>query len=300
MNQELLFWAIAAAITLLVVIIVLTGLRASNASGDRAAAMNRALLREEIDNLAKERDAGLISEAIYQQSVEDVQRRALEEIASAPAAHRKAHPAIVVVALAAAVAVGWGTYWRVGSPGLIPFVSDYQAGGIMQPDGSLAQSAHSYDVASLQAYLKRNPRDERAQTLLARLFVEQKDWVQAAQHYRAAVEIGGKVSRDVRVLGEYAASLMSQQTDETYAQAAQILDKALRIDETNANVRELAAIAALELERWQEACDHLELLLSRLSIDTPAYRSIAQTAAYAARMLQLKKERDAQPKIAPQ
>ena len=293
MTRELIFWALAALMAAAAAAAAMIPLVRAGRSGASAAAgeaMNRELLTEELENLRRERDAGLIGEASYAESVEDVQRRALEELQKSAPKHATVHPAVGVGAVAAAVVCALAVYGQIGSAGLINFVSGRQTGGIMQTDGSLGETRVDYDADMLTAYLARNPEDERAQTLLARLYVKAKDWKAAAGAYEKAVAIGNRVARDPIVLAEWAASLMSLQTDESYAEAADILERALMLDERDVNARELAAIAALELRRWGEARKHLELLLTRVSMDTHEYRSIADTAAYAASMERMQKE----------
>lgn len=292
MTRELIFWALAALMAIAAAVAAMIPLVRSNGgvSSDAGQALNRELLTQELENLSHERDAGLIGEASYTECVEDVQRRALEELQHPDSTSTTVHPALGVGIVLAAVACAFALYWQIGSAGLINFVSDRQTGGIMQADGTLGETRVDYDAGMLTSYLKRNPKDERAQVLLARLYVKAKDWKAAEDAYAKAVAIGERVARDPIVLTEWAASLMSLQTNENYAQAADILDRALKIDERDANARELAAIAALELKRWGEARKHLEVLLSRLSMDTLEYRSIADTAAYAASMERMQKK----------
>ena len=154
----------------------------------------------------------------------------------------------------------------------------------MRADGSLAAAAPQYDAPLMSAYLKRNPSDERAWVLLARLYVEEAKWTEAAKAYRSALDLKGKVSHDAAVWVEYAASVMSLPTDDAYDQGIPILEEALRLDEANTSAHELYAIASLETHRWAQALKHLEYLMSRLHMDTPKYRKLAQLAAYAAGM----------------
>lgn len=289
MTTEIIFWCIAA----LMLLTALGAVAAAFVSTSRfcspagsSSEESRALLNEELELLDKEREARLVSEAIYADSVEDVRRRALEDLVDKPVAmhaepHRFAVMALVSIVIVAAVLV---LYLRVGAPGLIPFVDSQRTHGIMRADGSLEAVAPQYDAPLMSAYLKRNPNDERAWVLLARLYVGEGNWPDAVRAYRSALDLKGKVARDPAVWVEYAASVMSLPEDDAYDRGIPILQEALRLDEANTSAHELYAIASLETHRWADARVHLEYLLSRLHMDTPKYRKLAQLAAFAADM----------------
>ena len=296
MDRELIFWAIALVMVLIACSALawafLRPARFTTEASD-AEELNRSLLNEQLMTLKKEFEAGLITQAIYDESVEDVKRRALEDLADKPkTVGAKAHSLTVMLAGCAFVAAAsFSLYAYLGSPSLIVFADSLQRHGIMQPDGTLLEVPAQYDTRTMRAYLADNPKDERAWVLYARLLVEAKDWAAAAQAYRAAIDLQGKVSKDPDVVLEYAASLMSLQTDPSYKEAYGVIQKALKLDETNMKGHELAAIACLELARWGEARQHLEVLLSRLTFNSAAYQSIAETAAFAAQQERLENEK---------
>lgn len=297
MTREILFWCVAGGMVLFAALcVVLAFVRPRLFCGieDDSRAAARSILNEELATLKEDFACGRISESLYARGLADVERRALEDMAPAAKSAVAVKGPWTTVGLTASlviVACALAVYGKIGSPGLINFVAGYQSGGIMNSDGSLADKDAQYDEALLSAYLERNPSDERAQTLYARLLVKAKKWPEAALAYKRALDLNGKVSRDPEVIGEYAASVMSIGTAESYAQSIGILDRALRLDERNYNLHELAAIANLELQRWTPAREHLEVLLSQISMDVPAYRSIAETAAHCARMERLHKEK---------
>mgnify|MGYP002770554818 CR=1 FL=1 len=301
MDRELLFWAIALVMVFVACSAVAWAFlrpECFTTAQNDADELSRTLLNEELATLKKEFEAGLITQAIYDESVEDVKRRALEDLSRTDKpAGGKAHTLTMMFAGFAVVAAGsLGLYAYLGSPSLIVFADSIHRHGIMQPDGTLVDAPAQYDARTLRAYLADNAKDERAWVLYARLLVEAKDWAGAAQAYRAAIDIKGKVSKDADVLLEYAASLMSLQTDPAYEEGYGVIQEALKLDETHVKGHELAAIACLELSRWKQAREHLEVLLGRLTFNSPAYRSIAETAAFAAQQERLENERNAKPK----
>ena len=153
MTTEIIFWCIAALLIAAALAAVAAAfMRTSRFCSPAGSSFeqSRALLNEELDLLARERAANLVSEAIYADSVEDVRRRALEDLEEGAARvrtepNRKAVMALVSVLL---VAVSLALYLKVGAPGMIPFVDSQRTQGIMRADGSLAAAAPQYDAVS--------------------------------------------------------------------------------------------------------------------------------------------------------
>lgn len=288
MTFETTFWLIAAALCAIAVFAVLRALlKTTDTNDDEALSrqLTRQALAEQLCVLADERNAGLVTDKIYEASVADVERRALEELQvgdrktlrKAPFGKGFAFGLSIVV-----VVVSFGLYLALGSPSLINFVSEQPKTGIMQADGSLGSTEGLYDEESLAAYLKDNGDDERAWVLYARLFVRKADWPKAASAYKKAIDLNEFVAKDPDVLVEYAAALISQETQATYRESLHVLDRALAINAKHLPARELYAISSLELGLWTKARESLEFLLSQMSMDDPVYARLAQTAAYAA------------------
>ena len=287
MTFETIFWIVAALLSAVAVFAVLWALmrKAPDEDGSLTQELSREALAEQLRVLDEERAAGLVTDTIYESSVTDVQRRALEELAVDEKREKRVAPLGKAFAVGLAVVVAgsaFALYKGLGSPSLINFVSDSPKQGIMQADGTLGSTEGLYDEESLGAYLKDNGKDERAWVLFARLKVHKQAWKEAADAYEKAVDLGGFVAKDANVLVEYAAALISQETRDTYIQSLAVLDQALAIDNKLLSARELYAISSLELGHWKEARESIEYLLSQMSMDNPVYERLAQTGAYAA------------------
>ncbi len=286
MTYETAFWIVAALLSVVAVFAILWALLrpASDDDGQLNKELSREALSEQLRVLDDERAAGLVTDRIYEESVADVQRRALEELVDDEKhAKRSAPGKVFAIGLVVVVAAStFALYKGLGSPSLINFVSDPPKQGIMQADGTLGSTEGLYDEASLAAYLKDNGGDERAWVLYARLKVRDKDWKEAADAYKRAVDVEGFVAKDADVLVEYAAALISQETREGYLASLTVLDRALAINDKLLSARELYAIASLELGHWTKARENIEFLLSQMSMDDPVYERLAQTGAYAA------------------
>ena len=280
MTFETIFWIVAAILSAVVLWALMR--KAPDEDGSLSQELSREALAEQLRVLDEERAAGLVTDSIYESSVTDVQRRALEELAIDEKHVKRTPPLGKTFAVGLSVVVAgsaFALYKGLGSPSLINFVSEPPKQGIMQADGTLGSTEGLYDEASLGAYLKDNGKDERAWVLYARLKVHKQE---AADAYKKAVDLNGFVAKDANVLVEYAAALISQETKETYIQSLAVLDQALAIDSKLLSARELYAISSLELGYWTQARESIEYLLSQMSMDDPVYERLAQTGAYAA------------------
>lgn len=83
MTFETTFWIVAALLSAVAVFAVLWALmrKAPDEDGSLTQELSREALAEQLRVLDEERAAGLVTDTIYESSVTDVQRRALEELA---------------------------------------------------------------------------------------------------------------------------------------------------------------------------------------------------------------------------
>ena len=83
MTFETIFWIVAAILSAVAVFAVLWALmrKAPDEDGSLTQELSREALAEQLRVLDEERAAGLVTDSIYESSVTDVQRRALEELA---------------------------------------------------------------------------------------------------------------------------------------------------------------------------------------------------------------------------
>lgn len=288
MTDEIIFWIAAGLLCTVAVFALLWALLRKTDKCDAALSqeLSRQALAEQLRVLDEERAAGLVTDKIYEASVADVQRRALEELTVPLRTAASVAPwgkAFCLVLAAVVIASALVLYAKLGSPSLINYVSAPVKTGIMQADGSLASTDGLYDETSLAAYLRDNGGDERAWVLYARLKVKEQNWNDAAEAYRKAVALNGLVAKDADVLVEYAAALISQRTQQAYAESLVVLRKALALNDKHLPARELFAISSLELGLWSQARESLEFLLSQIDMNDPVYERLAQAAAYAAR-----------------
>ena len=145
MTYETAFWIVAALLSVVAVFAILWALLrpASDDDGQLNKELSREALSEQLRVLDDERAAGLVTDRIYEESVADVQRRALEELVDDEKhAKRSAPGKVFAIGLVVVVAAStFALYKGLGSPSLINFVSDPPKQGIMQADGTLGSTS---------------------------------------------------------------------------------------------------------------------------------------------------------------
>ncbi|MBO5658182.1 MAG: c-type cytochrome biogenesis protein CcmI [Duodenibacillus sp.] len=296
MSSSVLFWSIVGLLSAIGAAgIVWAFVRQPDSREEQTRSeTTRDLLREELALLKDEHERGHLSDELYEQSVQDVERRALQEIEQkTQSSPQKKLPVWTGVAVGcASVLLAVVLYLQLGSPKLVPFIDEVRQEGLLNPDGTLAQNDRQLNPEHLKAYLADNGEDERALVLYARLMVERQNWNEAVRVYKQAVELNRLVANDTEVLLEYVAACISSRIAENQAPARTVLYKILEADPKQYRAREMLAILAIETQQWGEALPHLEALLTLLSMDDPVYQRIAQTILQVQR-LQERQEQEA-------
>ena len=290
MSHEIIFWCVAALLILIAcafVVPALLGHSFFRTNGASAEETSRVLLAQQMESLKADLDAGLLDKAGYEASVEDVRRRALQDISEARGRTLGGKGAPVATALTVCVLMTvsvLGLYQWFGAAGSIDLFDSVQKGGIMRADGTLGLNDRAPGAAELKAFLETHPKDERAWVLYGRALAQSSDWQGAADAYEKAVSLGRFAGKDTDVLMEYGAATMNLRTEAAYKKAVEILTQAAVIDENNLRVQEFLAMAAFQAHDWKTARIALEFILTKADPNDPAYQSIAEAASQAARM----------------
>lgn len=232
-------------------------------------------------------DAGLLDKAGYEASVEDVRRRALQDISEARGRTLGGKGAPVATALTVCVLMTvsvLGLY--SGSEPQDPLIclTRCKRAASCVPTARSGLTTARRAPAELKAFLETHPKDERAWVLYGRALAQSSDWQGAADAYEKAVSLGRFAGKDTDVLMEYGAATMNLRTEAAYKKAVEILTQAAVIDENNLRVQEFLAMAAFQAHDWKTARIALEFILTKADPNDPAYQSIAEAASQAARM----------------
>ncbi len=194
------FWIVIGVMTIVVIGLMVRPLLVHRADdGLSRADFDIAVFKDQLAELARDHDSGMIGDAEYTAARTEIERRLLtaaHEGKSAEAAGR------AVGGRATAVVVGIGlpvaalaVYLQLGAPHLPdrPFAARTDTGG-----GAVAHTAPSTTgglgemVERLSARLTRNPDDLDGWVLLARTLIEMKQFDKAADAYGRAVVLSDR------------------------------------------------------------------------------------------------------------
>ena len=245
------------------------GARRVSAEDADTAQANTALsvMREQLADLEAEHAAGRVSEADYQRTREELERRALDEGETQP------------VSLARQPARVWGAAIAV----LVPTLAAVIYLGIGQPDGldpakvagndgqPITQEQVEEMVATLAERLKTEPDNPQGWYMLARSYNAMGRFDEAAIAY---AELASRVPDDAQVLADWADALGAANGRILAGEPARLIDKALALDPDNIKALALSGSAAFQAEDYARAAGQWERIVAMLPADNELAQSI--------------------------
>jgi cytochrome c-type biogenesis protein CcmH len=200
----MLLAVVFAVITIAVLaVVILPMIRGARIAPERAQ-YDRAVYRDQINELERDVARGLIGEREAQAARVEIQRRMLaSDAASAPLPARRAPSrALALVLCLLVVCASAGLYLRLGSPG----VPDEPYASRVIPHQATAANDAQHDVqkaaAALAEKLKNNPSDKEGWLLYARTMAELSDWQKSVDAYHHVIELGENGPDTMSAFGE--------------------------------------------------------------------------------------------------
>ncbi len=237
---------------------------------------NLAILREQLKEIERDKQAGVLSEQDFEQAQMDLRQRVLEEnegLKTEPAMQNGAPKlawALMLSIPVAAVAL----YFYLGNPLMLdPAAVQQQANA--QPVDIEAM------VARLEQRLKENPDDPGAWLMMARSHRYYGRHKEAAEAYAKAMPV---VDGDPTALSEYAESMLLAGMDTLDGLPGRLVKRSLDLYPEEPLGLMLAGAAALHKENYPAAIDYWERLLAQFPADS-------ETAKVVTQGLQLARER---------
>jgi len=271
------------AATLLTFIALAILLRPWWRKGREAAPIDRRqanldIFRDQLQELERTRDEGLLTVEDFDQAKRELQRRLLEETEAAPAPAavkaRMSGRSALLLGLAVVLAAVFG-YWQLGNP---------QA--LEPPQARAHAQAQELDAMlnRLVERLKANPDDTKGWIMLARSYKSLGRFAEAADAYaRGTAAIEG----DAYLLADYAETLLQANGGNFNEKTDALIAKALKIDPNGMLALFLAGHAANERGNFRAAVDYWERLLPQLDAggeDADAVEAAIEKARAAAGM----------------
>ena len=270
----MLFWVIAAILTLgasLAVLLPLAGgAKRASSSGDH----DLEVYRDQLSELDRDAARGLIQPAEATEARAEIARRILRIDASAgKVSARQASVTTRLVATAAVLAVplvSWSLYSQLGSPDL-PSQPLSERLAKNPADSSVDEL-----VARAEAHLAANPSDGRGWDVLAPVYLRLQRFADAAAAYRNAIRLDGDSAARQAGLGEAIANAAGGIVS---ADAQEAFEAALKLDPANAKASFYLAMALAQEGRAKEAVAAWQAMLGKLPPDSPWRGAVAQALA---------------------
>ncbi len=267
------FFIVAALLSLLALAWVLVPLlRPRTADDPRRDLANLAILRDQLAELDRDLQAGVLSDAQYAQAKEEIERRVLDEVAhdtnaQMPAAPRAGRVTAVVLALAIPLGAAL-MYWRLGTP-------DAMVAQVEAPQ-QFSQAEIETMVAQLAERMQQNPDDPRGWAILGRTYYVMGRYTEAAAAYEQLLK---RVPPDADVLADYADALAMAQGRKLTGEPMTALRRALEIDPNHWKALALIGTEAFERKDYKGALAYWEKLLAQVPPDSEIGQQIAQSVA---------------------
>jgi cytochrome c-type biogenesis protein CcmH len=275
----MLLWVIFALLTAAVLAAILKPLlRADNRALADDRVFDRAVYRDQLAELDRDREEGLIRAAEAEAARHEIGRRLLKadqdrppDLDKPPSQLRRAS----LIATMLAIPIFALTFYAVrGSPALPN----------MPHEQRLANAEANRDldalIAKVEAHLATHPSDAEGWRALAPAYRSLGRYEAAARAYAQALTYGKPEAALFADLGEV---LVTQSQGLVTKAAADAFEAALKLDVTNIKARYFHALSLLQEEKIDNAIDQWQALLKDAPADAP-WRSLVEAQIANARL----------------
>ncbi|MBZ9844308.1 MULTISPECIES: c-type cytochrome biogenesis protein CcmI [unclassified Mesorhizobium] len=273
----MLFWVIAAILTLgasLAVLLPLTGgMKGASPAGDH----DLEVYRDQLSELDRDMARGLIQPGEADEARAEIGRRILRlgAVVQPDAAILKPARSAKWVASIAVLAVpllSWGLYGMLGSPDL-PSQPLAERLAKNPADASVDEL-----VARAEAHLAANPSDGKGWDVLAPIYLRLQRFPDAVTAYRNAIRLDGDSAVRQSGLGEAIASAAGGIVS---ADAQKAFEAALKLDPANAKANFYLAVGLAQEGKKADAVAAWKKMLGQLAPDSPWRSAVRQALAEA-------------------
>ena len=273
----LVFWALAAGMTLVAVAFVLVPLlRTCTApAGPSAGEATLDVLRGQRREIEADIAAGTLPAEAREEALAELVQRAGEDLPAEPSAAKlkslPGRPWLAASLVAVAIpTLAFGLYAAVGSPRATDVKAmAAQSGANPTHDKQLVAM-----IESLARKVRERPDDVQGWELLARSMMSLGRFVEATEAYAHLAKIA---PNDPNVLAEYADALGMTQGRSLLGKPRELAEQALALDPNHPKSLALAGKAAMDANDWGAAMGYwqrLHAVLGPDSPDAPQLRSI--------------------------
>ena len=257
-------WMVFVVLTAVVMALLLAPLLRQPAPAPARADYDRAVFRDQLAELDRDVERGVIAPAQADAARNEISRRVLVAAAETPQAASR-RPAVAFIGALIIPLVAMPLYWTYGHP-LLPDVPRAQR---------LANAAANQDMpamlAQVEAHLAANPDDIVGWRLLAPAYKHAERYADAAHAYGRILELTPPTAE---TLADYGEMLVYGERGIVPAAAARAFAAALDLDKTLPKARFFAALALQQQGRHDEATAAFESLLQDSPADAPWHAAV--------------------------
>lgn len=274
----MLFWVIAAILTLGASLAVLLPLAGGSKNASAAGDHDLEVYRDQLAELDRDMARGLIQPIEAEEARAEIARRILRlsnagqagEAATQPSRSTRlvATAAVLVVPL-----VSWGLYGQLGSPDLPSQPLSERL--VKNP----ADSSVDELIARAEAHLAANPSDGRGWDVLAPVYLRMQRYADAVTAYRNAIRLDGDSAARQAGLGEAIANAAGGIVS---AEAQAAFEAALKLDPANPKAAFYLAMGMAQEGRMAEATAAWQKMLAALPQGSPWRGAVEQALAESA------------------
>ncbi|MER9867911.1 c-type cytochrome biogenesis protein CcmI [Mesorhizobium sp. M0136] len=274
----MLFWVIAAILTLGASLAVLLPLAGGSKNASAAGDHDLEVYRDQLAELDRDMARGLIQPMEAEEARAEIARRILRlsnagqagETATQPSRSTRlvATAAVLVVPL-----VSWGLYGQLGSPDL-PSQPLSERLAKNPTDSSVDEL-----IARAEAHLAANPSDGRGWDVLAPVYLRMQRYADAVTAYRNAIRLDGDSAARQAGLGEAIANAAGGIVS---AEAQAAFEAALKLDPANPKAAFYLAMGMAQEGRVAEATAAWQKMLAALPQGSPWRGAVEQALAESA------------------
>jgi len=253
---------------------------------------NLEVYRDQLDELSRDMEHGLIDREQLAQDRDELERRLLEDVSTTdkvPAIGRVKQP-VDGRSLVYAIALGIpllasAMYLKVGHPSAMtanPMPAGRESASaeappepaaMQQGDGQRSQADIEANVAALAKRLEENPGDLQGWIMLARSYMSFEKYTEASAAYAKASALKPD---DADLLADYAFALAMASGQQLQGKPVELVNKALKLDPQNSKALELAGSAAFGAKDYKRALGYWETLMRKLPPQSEAAKALSQ------------------------
>ena len=275
----LTFWIIAALLILFAFWFILPALvnrPGADEDVERREA-NILVYRDQQRELDADLKNGLIGEPQYEQERAELDRRLLEDVSAATddSATRKVSNRFAY-GVGAFIPIGAvALYFLVGNPKAVTTAPNQRtaAPASVNAVNSMSDEQVAANVKKLADRMKDNPNDVQGWTMLARSYMMQEHFSDAASAYEKLTVL---TPNDADAWADYAEALALANGQNLAGKPAEAVARALKIDPKHQKALALAGDAAFQARDYNKALEHWQQLLKLLPPGSPELQIITE------------------------